>query len=66
MRRHARQTGRRTTGARIIGFEVGADFWQGTTLVRIVRVAGPDKLLLRHTATQRQAEKRSYSAPISC
>jgi putative transposase len=36
-----------------VGFEVGADFWFGTTLVRVVRVAGPDKLLVRHVATQR-------------
>lgn len=40
-------------GARIIGFAVGADFWLGTTLVRVVRVAGPNKLLVRHLATQR-------------
>jgi len=39
-------------GARIIGFAVGADFWLGTTLVRVVRVAGPDKILVRHLATQ--------------
>jgi hypothetical protein len=40
-------------GARIVGFAVGADFWLGTTLVHVVRVAGPDKLLVRHLATQR-------------
>ena len=46
-------TTRPTSVRRILAFEVGADFWYGTTLVRIVRVAGPNKLLVRHLATQR-------------
>jgi putative transposase len=53
MARNPRQASRAPPAARILGFEVGADFWYGTTLVRIVRVAGPDKLLVRHLATQR-------------
>lgn len=40
-------------GGRVIGFAVGADFWLDTSLVRVVRIAGPDKLLVRHLATQR-------------
>jgi len=36
-----------------VGFAVGADFWYGTTPVRIVRIAGPDQLLVRHLATDR-------------
>jgi putative transposase len=53
MPKRMRHIARRAAGARIIGFEVGSEFWYGTTLVRIERVAGPDKLLVRHLATQR-------------
>lgn len=48
---HRRAT-RTPRGARIVGFAVGTDFWLGTTLVRVVRVADADKLLVRHLATQ--------------
>ncbi len=53
MAARAQRPVRSRSTTRIIGFTVGAQFWFGTTLVQIERVAGPDKLLVRHLATQR-------------
>ncbi len=45
-------TSHSSSSARVIGFAVGAQFWYGTTLVQVVRVAGPDELLVRHLAVK--------------
>ena len=44
---------RASRGARIVEFAVGANFWHGASLVRILRIAGADKVLIEHLANHR-------------